>query len=247
MRPVNKVLPGDTVSYMDSQGRMVTHVVKSDYSPYGEAKLPLVGNIGRYCSYCENCLNVSNLEVEHILPKSQGGPETEWNNFLLGCKVCNCNKGTVVINPTNCHFPHLNNTFLSLVYDETGRVKVNPDLPPRSKSKAENLMKLTQLDRQPSTSNIPSPKDYRWHDRYKTWNLASRAKELYQSNRITVDDVIDQAKSRGYWSIWFTVFSGIDAVLSRLISDFPGTCAACFDPNNHYAPIERNPGETDPV
>lgn len=64
---------------------------------------------------------------------------------------------------------------------------------------------------------------------------------------ITEDDVITNAKLIGRWSVWFTVFKGIDCILRRLISDFPGTCASCFDENNHYEPVERNPGCIDPI
>jgi hypothetical protein len=63
-----------------------------------------------------------------------------------------------------------------------------------------------------------------------------------------VEDVMDKAKLTGYWSVWFTAFEGIDAVRSRLISDFPGTCADCFDAAHHYAPVPRHPADVeDPV
>ena len=38
-----------------------------------------------------------------------------------------------------------------------------------------------------------------------------------------VDTIIDLAKSRGYWSVWYTVFEGYANVRQRLITDFPGT------------------------
>ena len=79
------------------------------------------------------------------------------------------------------------------------------------------------------------------------WDKASRYKELYLKGAITEDDVIDYAHCNGQWSIWFTVFKGIDSIRHRLITDFPGTCIHCFDENNHYEPVERNPGCPDPV
>ena len=93
----------------------------------------------------------------------------------------------------------------------------------------------------------PSPKDFRWKYRFEAWNKASRYKELYLKGAIAEDDVIDYAHCNGQWSIWFTVFKGIDSIRHRLITDFPGTCAHCFDENNHYEPVERNPGCPDPV
>lgn len=249
MRPIEKAKPGDKVIYKDSCDNDVEHVVQTDYDPYGEAKMPLVGNLGAYCSYCEGKRQASNLAVEHMAAKSKGGPETEWNNFLLCCNVCNSVKGTVVTDD-QYHWPHINNTFLSFIYDETGRVHVNKEIPLISQKKAENLMKLVKLQRHKDyvdKNNKPSAMDYRWKERYECWNKAELCKKYYEQGKITADDIIEEALYRGNWSVWFTVFKGKDEILKRLITDFPGTCASCFDRNNHYAPIERNRGCEDPV
>ncbi len=37
-------------------------------------------------------------------------------------------------------------------------------------------------------------------------------KELYLKGAIAEDDVIDYAHCNGQWSIWFTVFKGIDSI-----------------------------------
>jgi hypothetical protein len=198
MRPIVKAKVGSAVTYVDSQGHTVNHVVQEYYADYKEAKLPLVGNLGPYCSYCERQLLASDLAVEHIEPKSKNGKETEWADFLIACNVCNGVKKDSVAD-RDSHWPHLNNTFLSFIYDNTGRIKVNPDC------------------------------------------LSA------QISRAHAQKLLTMAKSSGYWSVWFTVFAGVDVILSRLISDFPGTCASCFDKDNHYAPIERNPGCDDPV
>lgn len=50
MRPIVKKQPGESVQYTDSRGNVVDHVVQTNYEEYGDAKLPLVGNIDRYCS-----------------------------------------------------------------------------------------------------------------------------------------------------------------------------------------------------
>jgi uncharacterized protein (TIGR02646 family) len=247
MRPVEKKKPGDIVRYTDSNDQEVKHTIQENYPNYGDAKFPLASNIGQYCSYCEGKEKIHSLKVEHIVAKSEGGSLTEWNNFLLCCKICNTIKGKKVIN-NDYHWPHLNNTFYSFIYDETGRIKVNEKMPELSQIRAQNLLNLVELQRHPKTNNQPSRTDYRWRDRWETWEKASRSKEQFLNGSITENDVIMLAKSYGQWSIWFTVFKGIDSVRARLISDFPGTCASCFDAKNHYEPIERNPSNNeDPI
>ena len=246
MRPVEKKKPGNIVRYTDSNNQEVEHTIQVEYPDYGDAKFPLASNIGQYCSYCEGDEKIHSLEVEHMAAKSKGGSLTAWNNFLLCCKICNTTKGVEVIND-DYHWPHLNNTFYSFIYDETGRVKVNDSIPVLSRVRAQNLLNLAKLQRYPGTNNLPTPKDFRWRHRFEAWNLATIYKKDFISGSKTVDDIICVAKLKGQWSIWFTVFKGIDSVRARLISDFPGTCASCFDANNHYEPIERNPGCPDPV
>ena len=246
MRPVEKKSPGDKVCYTNSNNERVTHLVKEFYPEYGNAKLPLTANIGQYCSYCEGYEKLPSLDIEHLAAKSKGGSRTAWNNFLLCCKICNSCKGTKEVDE-NYHWPHLNNTFYSFVYDETGRIKVNENMPDLSKHKAQNLLDLTQLQRYPGTDNKPSPKDYRWQYRFEAWNKAVRYRKLFVDRAINEDDIISYVQKTGQWSVWFTVFKGIDAVRARLISDFPGTCVACFDAHNHYEPLQRNPGQADPV
>jgi 5-methylcytosine-specific restriction endonuclease McrA len=246
MRPVEKKKPGDIVRYTDSNNQEIEHIIQENYPDYGDAKFPLASNIGQYCSYCEGYEKIHSLEVEHMAAKAKGGSRTAWNNFLLCCKICNTVKGVEVIND-DFHWPHLNNTFYSFVYDETGRVKVNDSIPALSQVRAQKLLDLTGLHRYPGDANGPTPKDFRWKYRYEAWKLATDWKLKFLDRLITEDDIISRVKDKGQWSIWFTVFKGIDSVRARLISDFPGTCASCFDANNHYEPIERNPGTPDPI
>lgn len=247
MRPIEKKNPGDIVYYTDSNNQRIMHPVQEHYTVYRDAIFPLTANIGQYCSYCEGFEKLPSLDIEHIIPKNKGGSLTAWDNFLLCCKICNSNKGTKKVDTDNYHCPHLNNTFYSLIYDETGRISVNSNMPELSRKKAQNLLNLLKLQRYPGTENTPTPKDFRWQYRYEAWNKASRFRKLFLEGWITEDDVISYAKDTGQWSIWFTVFNGVDSVRRRLISDFPGTCASCFDENNHYEPLERNPGCEDPI
>jgi hypothetical protein len=186
--------------------------------------------------------------VEHVQPKSlYPQKEFDLDNFLLACSTCNgrdnkSNKNVVI---GQCHLPHLNNTFLSLQYLDGGVVIVNPTLTGQSKINADNLLKLVGLDKSPMTS---SPTDKRWNKRQESWNLAITYLNKYVSGEIKVDCIIDLVKSRGHWSIWYTVFANYDQVLEKLISEFPGTAAGCFDAKNHYCPIWRNPANiNDPI
>lgn len=244
MRPLVKKQPGESVQYTDSRGNIVNHVVQADYEDYGDAKLPLVGNIDRYCSYCESLREIDALEIEHRVARHNGGSETAWDNFLLCCKVCNTVKSTQDVGD-DFHWPHQNNTLLGFIYEEDGRVKVNPELPEMSKERAQNLYNLVRLGRESADATA---KDFRWQRRYETWCKARIARKRYEEGKWNEDDVIGKAKDNGHWSIWFAAFEGVDAILSRLISDFAGTCSSCFDADNHFKPLPRNPhNDADPI
>lgn len=246
MRPVVKKNVGDAVSYLTAQNERIDHIVQPDYFPYKTAKFPLIANLGSYCSYCEGYDQECDIAIEHIQPKDAGGSHTQWDNFLLGCRICNSNKPKAALNLNDYHWPHQNNTFLSFVYDQEGRVKVNPTLEGVSKTYAENLLQLIKLDRHPQCAdNQPSDMDFRWKKRYETWKIASTYKDKYDKTLLPL--IIDCAKTRGFWSVWFTVFKGYDEVRKALIDSFPGTAAFCFDANNHYEPIHRNKGKNDPI
>ena len=246
MRPVTKASVGDVLALVDG----TQHSVVGTYSPYQNAKPALVANLGRFCSYCEEAYHYDrDLHVEHIQPK--GLPkyahlETAWTNFLLGCATCNGtdNKGDKDVVLAEYHLPHLNNTYKSLEYRDGGVVMVNPALAGDSQTHARALLELVGLDKSPATS---CPGDKRWQKRREDWKKAERYLNKYNAHKADEETIVDLVKSGGGWSIWFTVFKGCDAVRERLVNDFPGTCKECFDPNNHYEPVDRNPGNSDPV
>lgn len=248
MRPIEKPAAGLPVTYMAADGNMVTVTINPTYTPFGTAKYPLIGSIGNYCSYCEQEKEPGDLAVEHVAAKSRGGSMVDWDNFLLACNVCNSNKGSLLVNLHDSHWPHVNNTYISFVYDASGRVHVNPTLTGLSKDRAEKLYNTCKLGRHPHTGEIPSGSDFRWKKRFEAYNLAMRDKALFLQGTFSIDDVISDAQRTGFWSVWFTVFKGEDAVRQELINKFPGTDASCFDPNNHYEPVYRNPwNQNDPV
>lgn len=249
MRPLEKLNPGE---YAMPDGTKL--IIKDTYTPYSYAKPDLVSNFGLFCSYCEEAYHQKrDLHVEHVQPKNfkENGVKiyanltNQWSNFLLSCATCNGpdNKDTKNVVLKDCHLPHLNNTFKSLIYEQGGVVEVNPALKGDAKTHALALIELVGLNKTPRTSK---PGDTRCHKRRKDWILACRYKDKYDAGRIDTKTIVDFVIERGGWSIWFTVFKGCDDVRKSLL-DFPGTAKQCFDASNHYEPIDRNPGLPDPT
>lgn len=246
MRPVVKLSVGSEIELGSGKEQ-----IAATYNPYQKAKPALIASLGRYCSYCECAYQQArDLHVEHVQPKSlpQYVPlQFAWSNFLLSCATCNGpdNKHNKDVCLEDVHLPHQNNTFLSLVYKDGGVVMVNPDLKGSSRHHAESLLELVGLDKGPATS---SPGDTRWRVRKETWHLAERYEHRYAEGQCDLEAIIDLAKARGLWSIWFTVFAAHSEVRKRLITDFPGTASHCFDDANGYEPFPRNPHNVnDPV
>lgn len=243
MRPVEKKNVGDSITLED--GTVVE--VKEDYNPHQKARPILLANLGHYCSYCETWVPVgSNMEVEHVQPKSiYGDLKYKWSNFLLACRTCNgkSNKSEEDVVLGQVHLPHLNNTFKSLVYFPAGVVKVNPTLTGESKTHAEELRRLVGFDKFSDDDRIEA--------RRYAWTRAIEVLKDYESverDEKRLQDLIKTIKENGFWSIWFTVFKGHDEVRAAMIDAFPGTAKCCFDPDNHYEPVDRNPGNiSDPV
>ena len=123
-------------------------------------------------------------------------------------------------------------------------VIVNPALTGDSYRHAENLLSLVGLNKDIVSS---TDADNRWMVRSVSWDLAKRYLLKYRAHEAGIDTIIDLVKARGSWSIWFTVFKGEDEVRKALIEQFPGTATDCFDAANHYEPVPRNVGQTDPV
>ena len=44
------------------------------------------------CQYCGNLFPTSELSIDHVVPRSQGGPDT-WENLVCACVRCNARKG----------------------------------------------------------------------------------------------------------------------------------------------------------
>lgn len=233
MRPVEKKNVGDSIVLEDSG----VVVVCDEYNPHTEARPILLANLGHYCSYCETWVQVgSNIEIEHVQPQSTYQHlKYKWSNFLLACQTCNgrSNKTNKNVVLGEVHLPHLNNTFKSLEYFEAGVVKVNPVLTGDSKKHAEELRSLVGFDKYSDDDRIEA--------RRIAWTVASEMLFDYENGNNELDKLIETIKNYGFWSIWFTVFKNHDEVRAAMIDAFPGTAKNCFDPENHYEPIDRNP------
>lgn len=44
------------------------------------------------CQYCAKRPPIRDLNIDHILPRSRGGPDT-WENLVTACRTCNLRKG----------------------------------------------------------------------------------------------------------------------------------------------------------
>ena len=246
MRPVKKKSVGEAINLFEHVDDIPTerHIVQDEYNPHNKARKVLLANLGNYCSYCETHFsNGALLQTEHVQPKIRYRHlQYKWSNFLLGCGTCNGkgNKGDADVILEDVHLPHLNNTFLSLEYKEAGVVLANPNLMGVSKQHAEKLVELVGLDK-PSTET-----DFRCDMRRRIWDRAQEYLKKYEAGEYKFFELIEDIKTRDCWSIWFTVFKEHNEVRQALL-DFPGTAKDCFDPNNHYEPIYRNPDQIDPV
>jgi 5-methylcytosine-specific restriction endonuclease McrA len=51
---------------------------------------------------CQYCGSRSNLTVDHVIPRSKGGPST-WENIVASCAPCNRRKGDALPHQANMH------------------------------------------------------------------------------------------------------------------------------------------------
>ena len=203
---------------------------------YEKYKRSLLKRIGQYCSYCERPTDVN---IEHVKPKSRY-PELEcdWENLLLACTNCNSTKGKKDPCFDSFLFPHRDNTFRAFHYSEGGIVTIVKGT--KWAEKARATLELVGLDKTPSDTTLQAS-DLRWEKRRETWEVATIAKEDLKNSPSEAmrRTIINSAKGRGFWSVWMTVFQDDHDMKQRLIEAFQGTAVDCFDANNAYSPLER--------
>jgi 5-methylcytosine-specific restriction endonuclease McrA len=77
------------------QARAVAAIQNHVGKTYKLASIPLIRELGAFCSFCETPLP-GLAEVEHCVPKSEYPLfALLWENFLISCSPCNSSKGNV--------------------------------------------------------------------------------------------------------------------------------------------------------
>lgn len=243
MRPIQKW----TVGHINPKNQKA---ILKEYKPHTTAKPDLEDNLGPYCGYCE--VFNSTTQVDHIISQNQDTSKEKiylWDNFIPACSKCNGkdNKTNKIVNFDTIYFPDRNNTLMAFTYGEGGFVAVNPDLSNEQKLKAQSLMDLICLDKYPKNPKYSefNANDNRWMHRDHAWKDAVRYLDKYEAGQVDADGVANYADRRGFFSVWFTIFSAHKDVKKALINSFEGTALDCFD--EEYNPIPRNPYQIDPL
>jgi uncharacterized protein (TIGR02646 family) len=209
------------------------------FTNYRDAYPFLVQRLGDYCNYCERQIE-THLAVEHVQPKSPvPALRNEWSNFLLGCANCNSSKGDTLVVLTDYLWPDSENTMSVFSYSEGGLVDHQDGLAPPLKAKALATITLVGLDKYPGNpGREPTSADVRWQRRLEAWQKAEWCQRLVAENDTEQvrSLVIEVAKGRGMYSIFWTVFHGDADIRKRLREAFAGTSHACFDANEELLP-----------
>jgi len=87
----------DSVGTINRRIRIPRVLVLSAYEhlPKGRvrfSRLNIYARDGDTCQYCGNKLARNELNLDHVIPRSQGG-KTSWENVVCSCVPCNLRKG----------------------------------------------------------------------------------------------------------------------------------------------------------
>ncbi|WP_410005396.1 HNH endonuclease signature motif containing protein [Aequorivita nionensis] len=200
------------------------------YTRYQDARNDLGGRIDWHCSYCEMAIT-NMIEVEHIVPRDNGGAPLDWENFLLSCKYCNTVKGARNPSRTGYIWPDRDNSDLAFDYSEAGGITAKPT-PVRTEALA--TIELMGLDRNPGMPNEPTKADSRWIFRLQSWQIAKYSFENWQDSPSPqmANQIALTAKGMGFYSIWVKVFENEPEVLEQLRSEIIGTHYVIDSHNN---------------
>ncbi len=222
---------------------------KIEFNSWGEAKPYLIKNTGRFCHFCEMKLDNS-PGIEHIKPKAlKHSPnlQNHWDNLMLSCVYCNSRKTKDQIKLYNYYWPHKHNTFKALNITNLGVIIVDPAIiNPSQVEKANNLIQLYGLNESEDSSGGI---DSRLLARLESLSNALERLNEFERGLCTINAIIANASSGGFWSVWYRVFANHITVRDALIKapTFNGTMAACFNAASRLDPIDRNPGASDPL
>lgn len=213
------------------------------YTRYQNARNDLAEKIGWYCSYCE--MPVKNMvEVEHVIPRKNGGDELDWDNFLLSCKYCNTVKSNKNDNRNHYIWPDEDHTFKAFQYSSTHSIIASASITDsRQHSLIINTILLTGLNRGPLINEEePTPNDTRWISRQDSWTLAKDSLDNYiesEYHKVMIKQIANSAFGSGHFSIWMEVFKDYPEIRNALIEKFPGTDTTCFDLNGNVTTMPK--------
>jgi uncharacterized protein (TIGR02646 family) len=204
------------------------------FSNYRDAYPYLVERMGDYCSYCERQIE-THLAVEHVQPKDPvPALVNSWTNFLLGCVHCNSCKGATQVSVMDYLWPDTDNTLRAFEYGPGGSISSNPTLVPAIRAKADAMITLTGLDKDPGNpapDRRPTESDKRWLKRKEAWDKAARCRDILalQDTAETRELIVDVAKGKGMFTIYWVQFSHDADMRKRFREAFVGTAPNCFD------------------
>ena len=192
------------------------------FQSHREARDELIGRIGDYCSYCENALH-SDIDVEHVQPKNPNGGRPDlalsWDNFLLACKYCNRTKWDKSVVLNDYFWPDVDNTFRAFIYSNDAPPIPDDSLPLPLRQIAVSTINLTGLDRVPGLPGWKG-RDRRHIKRKEAYGMAVLYLARYQRGETSILDIALLASSRGFFSVWMTVFQNHSEVRKALICEF---------------------------
>lgn len=209
--------------------------VKKIYKPYSKAKPILKDNFGiepyYYCNYCDRKVLGINIEVEHILPVSKYlNKKFDWNNFLLSCKSCNGIKLNINFRMSEVVLPHKNNTLKCFNFNNDGTIKPKGRLSHSDLKKVKKTIKLLGLDIGKLHVN-KKPQDDRYNERMEVLRISKIKFAQYKNKKQDLEDIINCAKTSGFWAVWYDTFKNEKKVTSKLIKEFKNTYSECRSKN----------------
>jgi hypothetical protein len=117
-------------------------------------------------------------------------------------------------------------------------------------NKANNTISLLGLN---TIKVNPRATDLRWKYRAEAWFSANEVwRTAWNNGLISVSDftplLLDAAKSKGFFSIWFKAFDDVPQIKIALINGFKGTDSNSFENVEPFNPKNRNPENVvDPI
>ncbi len=167
-----------------------------------------------------------------------------WDNYLLGCVNCNGTKTNKDVLLDQIFLVDRDNTFHAFTYTPDGKVKPSEGLSDEHRQLALDTLALTGLEK-PINEVYDENGELVYLDRVSqrrlTWLLAKSSKDDLETSPTEGmrRQIIRTAITRGFFSIWMTVFEDDPVMRQMFINAFPGTAPECFDATT--GPISPRP------